>query len=71
MADYIKKNSLSGKWELERTWEVNDVRATEKIIHRRLEDFRIHNKAREVFVCSVDEAMDVIDNVIFEKDYPR
>ncbi len=66
MKDYIKKNKLAGNWEMVRTWEVSDVRAIEKAIHKELFDFRISNKAREVFCCSVDEAMDVIESVVYE-----
>ena len=49
-----------------RTWEVNDVRAIEKAIHKKLEEFRFSDKAREVFGCSVDEAMDAIETVVYE-----
>lgn len=64
MESYIREQKLAGNWEMKKTWKVDDVRSVEQEIHKHLNNFKFSDKAREVFCCSVEEAVLIADGVI-------
>lgn len=63
-ANYVRKHRLSGGWKVAKEWYVNDVSGCEKKIHADLKPFKFSGKAKEVFVCSEAEAVNVIERYV-------
>ncbi len=61
---YTRAQRLLGEWTVVNSWQINEPSRAEKAIHRKLKQFRFSGRATEVFACSIQEALSIIEEVL-------